>query len=81
MLMRLPLREEFDLVCSMGTTCATRPAVATGTGPATGTVIGSGAFLGRGLAVALVAIVVLDKGREGILVVGREGPATVASRS
>lgn len=80
-LMRLPLREGFDRVASIGTTCATSSAVAAGAGAAIGTAIGSGAFLGRGLTVAFVAVVVLDKGREGDLVIGREGPAMLPSSS
>ena len=78
-LMRLPLREGFDRVASTGMICPTSSAVVAGAGAATGTAIGSGAFLGRGLVVALVAVVVLDKGRDGDLVNGREGPATAPS--
>ena len=81
MLIRLPFREEFDFVCSIGTSCATSSAVAEGTGEVTGTVICSGTLVGRGFAVALVAVVVLDRGREGDRVVGRDGPATSASCS
>ena len=62
-LMHLPLREGFDQVASIGTTCATSSAVAAGAGAAIGTAIGSGAFLGRGLNMAFVAVIVLDKGR------------------
>ena len=79
--MRFPLREGLDLPDSIGTTCATISAVAEETGGGAGTAMCSGTFLLRGLTVVLVVVVVLDNGRDGERVVGRDGPATFPSPS
>lgn len=73
-----PFLEDVDLVGSMGRSCATSSAVAVG--PVLGTVICSGLFE-RVLLEVGMGDVVPDKGREGDLVIGREGPATGASMS
>ncbi len=79
MLNDLPFLEDVDFVGSMGSSCATSSAVAVG--PVLGTVICSGALFERVLLEAGIGEVVPDKGREGDLVIGRDGPATGASGS
>ena len=79
MLMRFPLRDGLEFEAATGTTWATSSAVAEAVGAGGGMAMWSGAFLPRGLTVEFV--VVLDKGREGVRVDGREGPATFPSLS
>ena len=75
MLIRLPFRDELDLDDSSGTTWATSSAVAVGPDVGAGIAMCSGVFLLRGRTVVFVVAVVLDIGREGERVAGREGPA------
>lgn len=75
----LPFLEDVDFVGSIGRSCATSSAVAVV--PVLGTAIGSGALFERALLDVGIGEVVPDKGREGDLVIGREGPATGASGS